>query len=195
MTQLVSARQILKVFIVQLTDRSDPCWYTSSIECLKAIYNIPTLTTAQPNNTIGIWGDIGQVYSQEDLNLWYTWRAPQIPQGTTPFYNALNGGPLPSDPAGAGIEAELDVQVAYGIVWPQQVTFWSSGYGNNSDNTLYGVWEEAIDGDYCKANPGIGPNDECGTRTPTNIMSSSYGYTESEIPASFSKVGSINCPV
>lgn len=164
-------------------------------QCLKAIYNISTLTTAQPNNTIGIWGALDQVFSQVDHDMWYTWKAPQIPHGTIPFYKALNAGPLPSAPVGSGIEAELDVQVAYGIVWPQQVTFWLVGHGDDSDNSLYGVWEEAIDGDYCKANPGIDPHDECGTRTPTNIMSSSYGYTECFIPISYAKAGSVSTSV
>lgn len=54
--------------------------------------------------------------------------------------------------------------------------------------SFYGIWEEAVDADYCKTVGNPGSKDECGTKIATNIMSSSYGTIESGIPAKIARV-------
>lgn len=63
-------------------------------------------------------------YAQEDLNLFFANFTPQIPQGTHPTLDAIDGAvaPVPVDEAGG--ESDLDFQLIYPIVYPIEVVLY-----------------------------------------------------------------------
>lgn len=148
----------------------------------------PQVHQAQPTNSVGILGVSGLSFSQEDLDAFFAEFMPDAPNGTTPFYNSVSGGAPIVSQADADGEATLDGQIAYGIAWPQQVTYWSLGGSPTSKNTLYGIWPTAVDGSYCKKYPNATVTDDCGTFVPTNTVSSSYAFSEGEFTLEFTKV-------
>lgn len=85
-----------------------------------AMYNISRSTTAQPGNQLGIFEDLGDVYSQTDLNEFFLTLAPYIPQGTHPKLDAIDGAVAPNPVMSAGPESDLDFQISYPLIWPQQ---------------------------------------------------------------------------
>jgi tripeptidyl-peptidase I len=95
------------------------CTYIVTPECIANLYNITKGTTAQPGNQLGIFEDLGDVYSQEDLNLFFQNLAPYIPQGTHPKLDLIDGAVAPVPVADAGLESDLDFQISYPIIWPQ----------------------------------------------------------------------------
>jgi len=84
-----------------------------------ALYNITRGNKAAPNNHLGIFEDLGDVYSQTDLNDFFLALAPYIPQGTHPTLDAIDGAVAPTTVANAGPESDLDFQISYPIIWPQ----------------------------------------------------------------------------
>lgn len=112
----------------------------------------------------------------------------------------------------AGGESSLDLQLAYPLIWPQQITLfqtddinYSTGNGTNSTG-FYNSWLDAIDGSYCTytafGETGNSPDDpvypdplpggykgalNCGTYKPTNVMSISYSQQEISAPVNYQK--------
>lgn len=103
--------------------------------CVQALYNITNGTLADPSNSLGIFEAELQFWDQEDLDLFYTNFAPNIPQGTHPINEEIDGGvATTNDSAEAGGEAMLDLQLAYPIVYPQTITVL------NVDDIHYQTW-------------------------------------------------------
>jgi len=75
------------------------------------MYNITKNYRAAPGNALGIFEDLDDVYSQEDLDLFFADLAPYIPQGTHPTLDLIDGAVAPTDVADAGIESDLDFQI------------------------------------------------------------------------------------
>ena len=86
--------------------------------CVKALYNVPNATKADPSNSIGIFED-GDFYAQEDLNLFFANFTPYIPQGTHPIPAFIDGAEAPVPVAQAGGESALDFELVYPLVYPQ----------------------------------------------------------------------------
>lgn len=85
-----------------------------------AMYNITRGTgTAQKGNQLGIFEDLGDYYSQTDLNEFFLTLAPYIPQGTHPVLEGIDGGTAPVSVLNAGPESDLDFQISYPLIWPQ----------------------------------------------------------------------------
>lgn len=58
-------------------------------DCINAMYNITKATTAQPGNELGIFEDLGDYYSQADLNLFFLTLQSRIPIGTGPTLKGI----------------------------------------------------------------------------------------------------------
>jgi tripeptidyl-peptidase-1 len=121
--------------------------------CVAALYQIPPGTSKHPNNTLGIFESELQFYTQLDLNSFFTNFTKQIKNGTHPIGANIDGG-LQSieDPYEAGGEVNLDLMLAYPIVYPQEITLYNVDYfivqANQNDTYTFGfnTFLDALDG-------------------------------------------------
>ena len=176
--------------------------------CIKTLYNITNPTKAAAGNQLGIFEDLGDVYSQTDLDEFFLSLAPNIPQGTHPTLNSIDGAVAPNAVTSAGLESDLDFQISYPIIYPQNsILFQTDDPVYEANYTYQGFLNnflDAIDGSYCTfsangetgnspldppypdpAAGGYKGNLECGVYKPTNVISISYGGQEADLPASY----------
>ncbi|KAL7623689.1 hypothetical protein AAE478_005241 [Parahypoxylon ruwenzoriense] len=128
-------------------------------DCIRALYGIPKGTKKHPNNRMGIFQSLGQHYTQHDLDTFFYSFTDDIPNGTHPELFSVDGGQgATTNLRLAGSEANLDFQMAYGLIWPQETVLYQvddEWYQQTfqTDPTLYtgffnNLWN-AIDGSYC----------------------------------------------
>jgi tripeptidyl-peptidase I len=180
-------------------------------ECIRALYNIPKPSKADPSNALGVF-ESGTSYSQQDLDSFFTNFAPHIPNGTHPTNQLIDGAVAPSPVEEASGEANLDFDLAYPLVYPQNLTLFQADdpvveENFQYSNGIFNTFLDAIDGSYCKysafnetgndpivdptypdTRPG-GYNGSlmCGTFKPTNVISISYGTQEIDLPVNYQK--------
>lgn len=90
-------------------------------ECLRALYSFPNGTLAK--SSYGIVEYTPQAYLQADLNLFYNNFARQIPAGTAPILNLIDGGVAQTSQQGFSYNGESDLDLEYAIalgrlLWP-----------------------------------------------------------------------------
>ena len=155
------------------------CGQNITPPCLRALYDIPSETKPVQVSTLGIYED-GPSYAQGDLNKYFNKYAKDVPQGTHPKIDDFDGGVAPSSPTDASGEADIDFELAYGILGPQAITLYQDG-GKSNANNLFIPFFDAIDGSFCnsaeKANGA-----QCGVFAPSPIISFSYDLGELLIP-------------
>ena len=177
-------------------------------KCISTMYNITAATKAAKGNQLGIFEDLGDVYSQTDLDEFFLSLAPQIPQGTHPTLDAIDGAVAPTVVANAGPESDLDFQISYPIIYPQNSILFQTDdpvyEANYTYNGFLNNFLDAIDGSYCTysafGETGNSPLDppypdpapggykgklQCGVYKPTHVVSISYGGQEYDLPASY----------
>lgn len=76
-------------------------------------------------NSLGLY-ETGDTYSQEDLNLFFQHFAPNVPQGTHPKLDSVDGGQAPVAPGSVWNtgESDIDMDIAFSLVYPQTVTLY-----------------------------------------------------------------------
>jgi tripeptidyl-peptidase-1 len=152
------------------------CGQVVTPDCIAYLYKIPKATGTNSTNRLGIYESLGDVYDQEDLDLFYSTAAPYIPAGTGPELDLINGATAPNSPDNAGGESLLDFDMAYPIIYPQGTTLFQvkpDQYYN-----IFGDFLSAIDSDYCSQDPYFNNHKMCGKFDPTNVVSISYGGPE-----------------
>ncbi|KAF2098918.1 putative protease S8 tripeptidyl peptidase I [Rhizodiscina lignyota] len=189
------------------------CDVTITPACIAALYHIPEpAKNVAPGNALGIFEE-GDFYAQEDLDLFFSNFTKYIPNGTHPTLKSIDGGVAPTtNVSNAGGESDLDFQLAYPIVYPQEIVVYqvddipyatfeipTAGFGN--------TFLDALDGSYCNYTAfGVTGDDPvldptypdpapggykgplmCGTYKPTNVISISYGVQEIDLPANYQK--------
>ena len=82
-------------------------------ECLRALYNFPNGTLAK--SSYGIVEYTPQAYLQGDLNLFYSNLARQIPAGTAPTLDSIDGGVDQTTQQGFNYNGESDLDLEYAI--------------------------------------------------------------------------------
>lgn len=171
-----------------------------------------------PNNTLGIFEAddelckhfFGVLFHRErefltgytdyqgNLDFFYQYFAPNIANGTSPFYNRIDGARwYPNVTRGVnwkfdGGECELDMQASLPIIYPQNVTLFEVSsfdkYGGplTGFENFYNRFLDAIDGSYCtneeRNNSAKGGKPRCGIFKPTNVISFSWGSPEQMFP-------------
>lgn len=157
--------------------------------CIKALYGLPDHVDAVAGNDLGIY-ETGDRYDQEDLDLFFTTYYPQIPNGTHPVLDSIDGGEAPVNISYAGGESILDFELAFPIVYPQPIQL----YQTLAISDVLGIFDpflDALDASYCTYDggdnktvdptfPSTGYNmsEQCGTFEPTNVISLSYALSE-----------------
>ncbi|OAA73958.1 Peptidase S53, propeptide [Cordyceps fumosorosea ARSEF 2679] len=135
--------------------------------CIAAMYNIPPAPrTVSPKNALGVFEIDYEMYKQSDLDLFYETVAPDIPKGTGPKVDLIDLASAPS-PDQAGGEAAMDFDMAIPIIYPQATELYQVKEG-------FHQFLEAVDSSYCDK----GTSDDCGTFTPTTVISFSWGGEE-----------------
>lgn len=181
----------------------DFCALAITPQCIKEMYNITDGTSATKGNELGIFETTGDVYAQEDLDLFFGTLASNIPTGTHPHLSAVDGATAPTSVIGAGPESDLDFQISYPIIWPQNsILFQSDDDVYQANYTFKGFLNnflDAIDGSYCDtiepedphypdpASGGYKGKLQCGVYTPPNVISISYGEAEADLPISYQR--------
>jgi len=175
--------------------------------CVKALYAVPNATLAQAGNALGIFEE-GDVYAQASLDAFFQQFRPDIPQGTHPTLDSIDGGKAPvavGNAAETG-ESDLDFELALPLVYPQKINLFQTDDTYWSANTrgFLNTFLDALDGSYCTyaafgetgndatydpvypdTNPGPGTFKgqlQCGVFKPTNVISVSYGEQENQLP-------------
>lgn len=132
---------------------SELCQVAIIPACISTLYNITKPTKSAPGNELGIFEDLNDKYSQEDLNLFYLTLAQQIPQGTHPTLKATDGATAPAAVQNAGPESDLDFQISYPIIYPQNSVLFQTDDDAYEANYVYQGFPnnflDAIDGSYC----------------------------------------------
>lgn len=98
--------------------------------CIQALYQVSPTDKANPTKVLGLYEEdfLGYTYSQESLDDFFANFTPYIPQGTHPDVASIDGGITPplitntSNPFVDSLEAELDIQIAYPLIYPQKIT-------------------------------------------------------------------------
>ncbi|KAJ2980290.1 hypothetical protein NQ176_g2734 [Zarea fungicola] len=161
------------------------CGSVITPECIKALYNIPDAPTSpNPKNKLGIFESQGEMYLQSDLDQFYSSFAPNIPAGTGPKEDFIDfNGNNPDGSEGQG-EAALDFQVSIPVIYPQGTELYQTN-ANFDGFQAFGFinqFLDAVDGSYCTYSShgekgddptldGNTPNEQCGTFTPTSVIS------------------------
>jgi tripeptidyl-peptidase-1 len=109
--------------------------------CIFALYSIDlNVKPYIPGNGMAIF-EYGNAYSQTDLNKYFKEYAPRVPQGSHPIIELIDGGTAPAIVSEAGLESNLDFQLAYPIVHPQKLVLYQVGTSGGFNTFL-----DAIDG-------------------------------------------------
>lgn len=103
------------------------CGSQITIDCIRALYDIPRGTANTPENALGVLEYYPDIYSQQDLNMFYKAFAPYVPQGTGPKLVSIDGGRAPIPQRNAGPESDIDFSLAIPLVYPQTVTLYQVG--------------------------------------------------------------------
>ncbi|KAJ5666609.1 hypothetical protein N7462_011018 [Penicillium macrosclerotiorum] len=172
-------------------------------DCIKEMYNIPTGNLSTEGNELAIFESIGDVYAQEDLNLFFGTLAMDIPQGTHPELKSVDGGKAPTLIGNAGAESDLDLQISYPIIWPQNsILFQTDDMVYEENYTFRGflnTFLDAIDGSYCSEISPLDPSYpdpqdggykgslQCGVYKKPNVISISYGSAEADLPIAYQR--------
>lgn len=140
----------------QLPAELQDCARNITPPCLRALYKIPFQPAAVPGNSFGIY-ESGDAYSQADLDMYFATYAANVPQGTHPVLNSIDGGQAPVAQASPydGGESDVDFDIAFSLTYPQTVTLYQVDdsnyniYGNDSLPGFDNIFLDAIDGVGC----------------------------------------------
>ncbi|KAK3314311.1 alkaline serine protease [Apodospora peruviana] len=128
-------------------------------ECIRAIYSVPEGTKASPGNELGVFESLGDHYSKQDLDDYWSNVYPKIPNGTYPIEKLIDGAfGAAQDIDQVGGESDLDFQAAWPLIWPQNTILFQTDdqyyeLNQTDENTPFlGFWNtfyDALDGSYC----------------------------------------------
>ncbi|KZT63834.1 subtilisin-like protein [Daedalea quercina L-15889] len=159
-------------------------------DCLRALYGYDYTPVATDKNSIGIVEYTPVAYLPADMDMFFGNYSPtQV--GQRPVVVSIDGGYEQTSFEGFSIngEANLDLQYAMALVGStQNVTLYQ--VGDLVEGASFNNFLDALDASYCTYDggdnttfDGVYPDSEydskdCGTVSLTNIISTSYGYTE-----------------
>ncbi|KAJ4331254.1 hypothetical protein N0V95_009915 [Ascochyta clinopodiicola] len=180
------------------------CSSLITIDCLRAIYNLPVGKYNHTGNQLGIaeWADY--LYLPDLKTFFENFTSPKIPSDVVPEFISIDGGKasnLSLAQQEKVVESALDFQTAYSIIWPQQTRLYQNGDSVNVDSVgTFNIFLDALDASYCTYQGGDqpyvdpaypDPNDapgaytgplQCGGAPISNVISVSYGQIEGALP-------------
>ncbi|KAM3446921.1 hypothetical protein MY3296_009227 [Beauveria thailandica] len=171
-------------------------------KCIRDMYKIPLENNPEYLNYLGIW-ETEDTFDQEDLDLFFSNFAPNVPKGTQPQLALINGATAPVRQEDGGGESLLDLDIAYPIIQPQNVIVFQNKPLRSAFSQFFADWASAVDKDFCKEDPNFDRRLMCGKYQPSNVMSVSYGDAEMDEPIAvvqrvcneFMKLGTVGVTV
>ena len=154
----LAARTVHSALKVETDAHPDPndlttCDIAITPACVAALYEIPPGHSKNPKNSMGVFESELQFYTQLDLDSFFTNFTGYIPNGTHPIAANIDGGQQSTtNPFQAGREADLDLMLAYPIIYPQTITLYEVDdfivQANPNDTYTFGfnTFLDALDG-------------------------------------------------
>lgn len=142
-----TVQEITPIPISGLTGLAN-CSTLITIDCLRAIYNIPIGQYNHSGNELGIaeWADY--LYLPDLATFFENFTSPKIPSSTKPEFISIDGGRpsnLSEAEAGNVIESALDFQTSYSIIWPQGIRLYQNGDSINVDSVgTFNIFLDAL---------------------------------------------------
>jgi tripeptidyl-peptidase-1 len=98
------------------------CGVNITPTCIKALYQIPNAYLEDNVNQMGLY-ESGDVYSQEDLNSFFAAYAPNVPQGTHPKLDSIDGGVAPEPVTSEFVtgESDIDMDLAFSLIYVSSI--------------------------------------------------------------------------
>jgi tripeptidyl-peptidase-1 len=169
-------------------DNLTTCYTAITPNCIRALYNIPELSSSHPDNSMGIFSLWQNPGSQEDYDLLFKHYAPQL-VGKGPTIVGIDHNNSATPPSyGTEIETDMDVELVMPLVYPLIPQLYAPGngvlYGNGSDTvTIVEDLDDvldAFDASYCKYEGGgeYNGSTQCGGVKAPNVVSVSYSEAE-----------------
>ncbi|KAF8134388.1 peptidase S8/S53 domain-containing protein [Boletus edulis] len=168
-----------------------------TLDCLRALYGVEVTVPSSRSNSYGIVEYTPEAYLQTDLDMFFGNFSPNL-YGKSPYLVSIDGGYAQTQDQGFGFngESDLDLQYGMGLVGPSQtVTLYQ--VGDIVEGASFNNFLDALDGSYCYYEGGDDPSQDstypdpnqggykgpeaCGTATPANVISTSYGYNEADL--------------
>ena len=161
----LAARTVHGALKVETDAHPDPndlstCDIAITPACVAALYKIPPGHSKNPKNSMGVFESELQFYTQLDLDSFFTNFTRYIPNGTHPIAANVDGGQQSTtDPFQAGGEADLDLMLAYPIIYPQTITLYEVDdfivQSNPNDTYTFGfnTFLDALDGVSSQSKP------------------------------------------
>ncbi|KAK1574290.1 Pro-kumamolisin [Colletotrichum navitas] len=157
--------------------------------CLRALYATPPGDLKASNNTLGIVEYTPQAFLQSDLDLFFDEFEPRL-KGTSPIVTLIANAVVQTQNQSFNFNGEsaLDLEFAMAMIFPQQATLYQ--VGDLNQGASFNNFLDAIDGSYCTFEGGDSkdPNIDgqygpkiCGSASPTNVISTSYGFNEADL--------------
>ncbi|KAK1990611.1 Pro-kumamolisin [Colletotrichum falcatum] len=157
--------------------------------CLRALYATPPGDLKASNNTLGIVEYTPQAFLQSDLDMYFDEFEPRL-KGTSPIVTLIGNAVVQTQNQSFNFNGEsaLDLEFAMALIFPQQATLFQ--VGDLNQGASFNNFLDAIDGSYCTFEGGDSkdPNIDgqygsqiCGSASPTNVISTSYGFNEADL--------------
>lgn len=97
-------------------------------DCIRALYDIPKATLSDAANALGVFEYV-DVYAQGSLDSFFAKYSPNVPNGTHPELASIGRGKISKAPVALGYddgESDIDLQMAYSLIYPQQITLYQT---------------------------------------------------------------------
>lgn len=171
-------------------------------KCIQDLYKIPAASNPEFVNSLGIWAT-EDTYDQEDLDLFFKNYAKNVPEGTKPTLDLINGATAPVRQQDGGFESLIDMDMSYPIIAPQNVVLFQNKALRYEFSQFFADWASAVDKSFCKTDPNYDNRLMCGKYQPSNVLSVSYGDAEMDEPVAvvkrvcneFMKLGTVGVTV
>lgn len=141
---------------------------------------------------MGIFETVDNVYSQDDLDQFYSEAPANVPKGTGPKINLINNATAPYPSSQAGVESDLDFEMAIPIIYPQKSTLYQVSYlPPKNSSQYYDVFNDFLDafsGPYCQDDGDSGSGKDCNELAPPAVISISWGSAEDPSQTQFNQV-------
>lgn len=91
----------------------------------------------------------------------FAYKYSNIPKGTAPTLDAIDGAVAPVAVSAAGAESNLDFQIAYPIIYPQKAVLFQTDDPVYENNYVFegflNTFLDALDGSYCSTVDPLDP--------------------------------------
>lgn len=114
--------------------------------CLRALYEIPTVSTNLQTNPLAIVEYTPQSYYQPDLDLFFETYSPKQKQ-TTPNLNSVDGGFVNTESLGFGYNGESNLDLEYAMTLTNPITTEIFIVGDDVEGASFNNFLDAIDGE------------------------------------------------